>query len=101
VWVSGHDASSVQLRGVNHASRPSLRCLASLSIGCRRIYRCRSELDKHNFVERAVRCAGRRVLQRSIANLQARCWPAFPRPAPDVHTRRSPSPRSSAIPQLD
>ena len=80
--VSGHGASSVQLRCVKHASRPSPRCLASLSIGCGRIYRCRSELDKHNCVERAVRCAGRRVLQRSIANLQATCWPAFPCPTP-------------------
>ena len=53
-----------------------------MSIGCRRIYRCRSGLDKHNCVEGAVRCAGRRVLQRAIATLQATCWPAFPRPAP-------------------
>ena len=91
-WVSGHGASSVQLRGVNLASRPSPRCLASLSIGCRRISGADQSLTSTISSSVLSGRAGTAVLQRSIANLQARCWPAFPCPPRDVRcVRRSPS----------
>ena len=64
-------------------------CIATISTvprvvvdRCRRIYRCRSELDKHTCVERAVRCIGWRVLRRSIAIMQATCWADIPLPHP-------------------